>query len=196
MSIIASSHVGYLLTLPSRSGIEFDRNHTTRLFGAQANLTAGPIRLNRNAKVRLWALTRALSKGPRNWTTAGVDLITCKPFLQRRLDHTLQGNALMVEWTEGKVIHIPDVLADPDFTRKEGQRLGGFRTVLGVPMLREGVAAGLLALTRSAVRPFNDDQIALVENFAAQAAIAIENARLLNELRQRTTDLTERTADL
>ena len=92
------------------------------------------------------------------------------------------GRALL----EGKVIHIPDVLADPDFTWKEGQRLGGFRTVLGVPMLREGVAVGVLALTRSAVRPFSDEQIALVENFAAQAVIAIENARLLNELRQRT----------
>ena len=97
------------------------------------------------------------------------------------------GRALL----EGKVIHIPDVLADPDFTWNEGQRLGGFRTVLGVPMLREGVAVGVLALTRSAVRPFSDEQIALVENFADQAVIAMENARLLNELRQRTTDLTE-----
>jgi GAF domain-containing protein len=102
------------------------------------------------------------------------------------------GRALL----EGKVIHIPDVLADPDFTWKEGQRLGGFRTVLGVPMLREGVVVGVLALTRSAVRPFSDEQIALVENFAAQAAIAIENARLLVELRQRTADLSWRTADL
>jgi GAF domain-containing protein len=92
---------------------------------------------------------------------------------------------------EGKVIHISDVLTDPDFTWKEGQRLGGFRTVLGVPMLHEGVAVGVLALTRSAVRPFSDEQIALVENFAAQAASAIENARLLDELRQRTTDVTE-----
>jgi len=90
------------------------------------------------------------------------------------------GRALL----EGKVIHIPDVLADPDFTWKEGQRLGGFRTVLGVPMLREDVAVGVLALTRSAVRPFSDEQIALVQNFAAQAVIAIENSRLLNELRQ------------
>ena len=68
------------------------------------------------------------------------------------------GRALL----EGKVIHIPDVLADPDFTWNEGQRLGGFRTVLGVPMLREDVAVGVLALTRSAVRPFSDEQIALV----------------------------------
>ena len=97
------------------------------------------------------------------------------------------GRALL----EGKVIHIPDVLADPDFTWKEGQRLGGFRTVLGVPMLREGVAVGVLALTRSAVRPFSGEQIALVENFAAQAVIAIDNARLLDELRRRTEDLTE-----
>jgi GAF domain-containing protein len=89
------------------------------------------------------------------------------------------------------VIHIPDVLADPDFSWNEGQRLGGFRTVLGVPMLREDVAVGVLALTRSAVRPFSDEQIALVENFADQAVIAIENARLLNELRQRTADLAE-----
>ena len=103
---------------------------------------------------------------------------------------TATGRALL----EGKVIHIPDVLADPDFTWKEGQRFGGFRTVLGVPMLREGVALGVLALTRSAVRPFSDEQIALVENFAAQAVIAIENARLLNELRQRTTDLSEAAA--
>jgi GAF domain-containing protein len=74
--------------------------------------------------------------------------------------------------------------------------LGGARTALGVPMLKENQMIGAFALIRQEVRPFTEKQIALVENFAAQAVIAIENARLLNELRQRTTDLTERTADL
>ena len=87
-------------------------------------------------------------------------------------------------------VQIPDALADPEYTYG-GQKLGGYRTLLGVPLLRDKKCLGVIALTRSKVHPFTDRQIALVTNFAAQAVIAIENARLLNELRQRTDDLSE-----
>jgi two-component system, NtrC family, sensor kinase len=89
---------------------------------------------------------------------------------------------------EGKAVHILDVEADPEYTF-DASRLGGFRTVLAVPILRESVPIGALALTRSEVRAFTDKQIELVSTFADQAAIAIENARLLGELRERQAEL-------
>src|SRR5262245_7318589 len=90
---------------------------------------------------------------------------------------------------EGKVIHVADVLADPDYTFAEAQKLGDFRTILGVPMLREGIPIGVLALTRSEVRPFTDRQIELVSTFADQAALAIENVRLFDEIQDKNRQL-------
>jgi class 3 adenylate cyclase/putative methionine-R-sulfoxide reductase with GAF domain len=98
---------------------------------------------------------------------------------------SIAGRALL----EGRVVHVADVQADPEYSLAEARRLGGYRTVLSVPMLREGVPTGVLSLCPSEVRPFTDKQIALVMTFADQAAIAIENARLLEELRERTDQL-------
>ena len=99
---------------------------------------------------------------------------------------------------EGKAIHIADVLADPEYGAfaRGYQRAFGYRTYLGVPLPRDGTTIGSFSLTRDEVSPFTEKQIELATTFAAQAGIAIENARLLNELRQRTTDLSQRTADL
>ena len=84
----------------------------------------------------------------------------------------------------GKTVHIPDVLADPEFTESAYQVRGGFRSSLGVPLLREGRPIGVFVLTRPVAKPFTDTQIDLVTNFAAQAVIAIENVRLFDELRE------------
>jgi GAF domain-containing protein len=98
---------------------------------------------------------------------------------------------------EGAVAHIRDVTAEEVYTAQHDPvavsavALGGIRTLLGVPLLNKGQMIGAFFLSRQQVLLFTDKQIELVTNFAAQAVIAIENARLLNELRQRTTDLTE-----
>ena len=101
----------------------------------------------------------------------------------------------------GTTVHLLDLAATKPYAERhprvvEAVELGGIRTVVGVPMLKDNQLIGIINIHRREVRPFTDEQIALVTTFAAQAVIAIENARLLNELRQRTTDLTERTADL
>ena len=95
------------------------------------------------------------------------------------------GRALL----EGKVIHIPDVQTDVEYRWVEAQRLGRYHTILGVPMLREGVTIGVLTLSRAEVRPFTDNEIELVTTFADQAAIAIENVRLFDEIQDKNRQL-------
>src|SRR5262249_15233921 len=85
---------------------------------------------------------------------------------------------------------------DPDFTFMEHQKRGDFRTVLAVPMIREGVPKGIVTLTRSEVRPFTDKQIELATTFADQAAIAIENVRLFESVEARTRELAKSLEDL
>src|SRR2546421_9091004 len=98
---------------------------------------------------------------------------------------TAQGRALL----EGEIVHIPDVLKDPEYTWAKAQDLGNYRTALAVPMLREGVPIGVLALARTQVRPFTDREIELVSTFADQAAIAIENVRLFDQIQENNRQL-------
>jgi two-component system NtrC family sensor kinase len=106
---------------------------------------------------------------------------------------TITGRTLL----EGTVIHVPDVLADPDYAFSEAQKLSGNpRTFLGVPLLREGNPGGALVLMRRTMRPFTDKQVELVTTFADQAVIAIENVRLFDEVQARTKELAASLDDL
>ncbi len=92
---------------------------------------------------------------------------------------------------ERRAVHIPDCLADPEYTLHEYARVGKHRSMLGVPLLRDGVAIGVIGLLRTLVEPYTDKQIELVTTFADQAVIAIENVRLFDEVQARTHELTE-----
>ena len=120
-----------------------------------------------------------------NFPPAFTEIVKARPILRNR--GSVAGRALV----EGHVVHIPDVLADAEFTYTEAQKAGGYRTVLGVPLLREGTPIGVIVLTRVTVRPFTDKQIELLSTFADQAVIAIENVRLFDEVQRRTEELSE-----
>src|SRR5215475_4886521 len=100
---------------------------------------------------------------------------------------TTVGRALL----ECRPVQIVDVQADPEYAFAEAQKMFAFRTVLAVPMLREGIPKGVIGLIKTEVEPFTDKQIALVETFADQAAIAIENVRLFDEIQDKSKQLAE-----
>src|SRR5262245_48836483 len=106
------------------------------------------------------------------------------PALDRR---TASGCSVM----EKRTIHIPDVRKDPEYQWHGAEKTRSFRTMLGVPLLREGKAFGAFVIWRQTVKPFTDKQIELVTSFADQAMIAIENVRLFDDVQARTRELSE-----
>jgi GAF domain-containing protein len=107
-----------------------------------------------------------------------------------------RGSAYARAVLERRVIHIPDVLADPEYTWHEGQKVAGNRAVLGVPLLRDGNPIGVIAVARKVPEPFTSKQIELVTTFADQAVIAIENVRLFDEVQARTRELAQSVEEL
>jgi GAF domain-containing protein len=107
-----------------------------------------------------------------------------------------RGSAFGRALLEGRAVQIADALADPEYKMQEVQRLGDYRTILAVPMLREGAPIGVVSLTRKEVRLFTDKQIELATTFADQAAIAIENVRLFESVEARTRELAGSLEDL
>ena len=125
-------------------------------------------------------LYRAESVG---FTAEFMDYVRTIPLVPER--GSASGRALLI----GKAVHIPDVLADPDYSFTEAQQIDNYRSVLAVPMLRDGTPIGVLVLTRPEARAFSDREIELVSTFADQAVIAIENSRLFDEVQTRTREL-------
>jgi two-component system NtrC family sensor kinase len=107
-----------------------------------------------------------------------------------------RGSVISRVMGESKVVHVADVLADPEYTQLEAQKKGGYRSVLGVPLLREGTPIGIILLMRRTVRPFTEKQIELAMTFADQAVIAIENVRLFDEVQTRTRELAKSLEEL
>src|SRR5215472_4648788 len=145
----------------------------TRLCGADGGLVA-----IREGEIYRYAANSTSALGPEYWA-----------ILRQRTIVPGRGSVAGRVALEGNVVHIADIVADPDFAVPESVA-SGLRTIVGVPLLREGAVIGVITLVRKWVEPFTERQIELVRTFADQAVIAMENARLLAELQARTDELT------
>jgi PAS domain S-box-containing protein len=139
-----------------------------------------------------WAVIHRLGADGKNRAAAfsGADAVAREWLLHNPIPLSrgaVTGRAIL----DKRTTHIPDVLADPEYTWSESQRLMNYRTMLAVPLLREGQAIGTITMVRTAVKPYTEKQIELVTTFADQAVIAIENVRLFEEVQARTQELTE-----
>ena len=116
-------------------------------------------------------------------TEEAKDFVLTHPFAVDR--GTIGGRVVL----EHRAVHVADVLQDPEYTYREAQKIAEFRTMLGIPLLREQTLIGIYSIHRTRVEPFTDKEIELASSFADQAVIAIENARLFEELHDRQAEL-------
>jgi signal transduction histidine kinase/HAMP domain-containing protein len=149
----------------------------------------------RLCRVEMAGIVRRLDEDYRYVSTFGFSP-ELKDYLTKIIFTTPRGSAVGRAIAERRTVHIPDVLADSEYRMLEAQKIAGFRSVLAVPLLREDVLIGVLILQQHAARPFTDKQIDLVTTFADQAVIAIENARLFDEVKARTRDLQQSVEEL
>jgi adenylate cyclase len=117
-------------------------------------------------------------------------------YIARNPPHVDRGSVSGRTVLERAPIHIPDVLNDPEYRRRDAQRVGKYRTLLGVPLLRKGEPVGVIFTVRTEAQPFTEKQIDLVRSFADQAVIAIENVRMFNELQDKSRQVAEQAAQL
>ncbi|MFI5103221.1 MAG: GAF domain-containing protein, partial [Terriglobales bacterium] len=108
-----------------------------------------------------------------------------KKHFETHVVSTDRGSVIGRAALEARVVHVPDVLADPDYTYGEAQKLGGYRSALGVPLLHKGGVVGVIFVAKTVPQPFSEKQIELVTTFADQAVIAIENTRLFKDVQKR-----------
>ena len=185
--------------VPSRSTLESElaraREQQAAVAAVMRSMSAAPADLDATLDAILHASTR-LCQAPQGYIyvldgdvyrirrVVGID----EEFSRWATDQAIPvgdgGKATSRAAMLGKPLHIPDVLSDPEYTFAEAQRRGNFRTILCVPLMRDGVAVAVISMWRTEQKPFTDDEIALVSTFADQALIAFENVRLFNETRE------------
>jgi hypothetical protein len=138
-----------------------------------------------------WAALHTLREG--KYSLAAEDNAT-KAMIKHASAHPIppgRGSLIGRTAIQGDTVHIPDCLTDPEYTRLDYQTVGRYRSMLGVPLLHQGIVIGVIALVRNAVVPFTDRQIDLAKTFADQAVIAIENVRLFEAEQQQTRELSQ-----
>jgi signal transduction histidine kinase len=160
-------------------------------FDLQAVLNTLTVSAARHCEAQMAAIVRQKDAGSYYYATSyGISADSNNYFKSVAIKAgrgTVVGRALL----EGRTVQVPDVLADPEYTWSEAQERTGFRSVLAVPLLREGHPIGVLVLARSVIRPFTDKQVEVVTTFADQAVIAIENVRLFDEIHDKSRQLAE-----